>query len=264
MNYFVNENLDKAIDDYLRNKNNKDGVLYNSVPVLIVRTLVFIYGELDIITPYSNKDVVAFHDNLLKFNFSKFKLNQFFNEVRLLTDAVDTNANILNIEKFLIDMLMAKKVFYEVSDSDLKTFEELLIYSKNMNPLISSYDFLYRLNDGVIRYFVEQNTLCVKVSKETPKTILSPEAYKVVNWNYTDVCALSAPEIDKINNLVYKGLNIDKNAVNFDYLYDLALFNHYNKNEYITGNGYVDILLLMSIISTCVMIIFILVFIVFL
>ena len=50
---FINEAFSKAINDYLESKDSKDGILYNSFLVVVIRMLIIIYGELDIINPYS-------------------------------------------------------------------------------------------------------------------------------------------------------------------------------------------------------------------
>lgn len=260
MENYINANFEKAINDYLNSKNSKSSVSYNSFMVTVIRALVFIYGELDIITPFNNKDVITLHDNLLKFNLSKFQLNQFFNEVRVF-EKIDVRDSIINIEKALIEMFICKKMYYEVTELEIEEFKKYIVSSDNDNMILLSYAYLYNLNNVILKYYIERNESSEKISVDETKKLLSPEAYKIVNQNYTDVCLLSAQEVEQINNLVYKSLNVNKNAVNFDYLYDLALFNYYNKNHSISGNGYVDILLLMGFISTCVMILSIVIFI---
>ena len=62
--FFVNEAVDKAINDYLQSKNIEESVLFNSFLVVVVRILVIIYGELDIVNPYAIKNENLFLDNL--------------------------------------------------------------------------------------------------------------------------------------------------------------------------------------------------------
>ena len=69
--YFINIGIDSAIKDYIANLNNQNGLVYNSFLVVIIRSLVLIYGNADIINPYKLKDKVAFFNNLTKYGLSK-------------------------------------------------------------------------------------------------------------------------------------------------------------------------------------------------
>ena len=48
---FINEAFTKAINDYLKSSDNIQGVTYNSFLVVVLRSLVSIYSELDIVNP---------------------------------------------------------------------------------------------------------------------------------------------------------------------------------------------------------------------
>ena len=64
---FVNEAFTKAIDDYLKNADNVQGIIYNSFLVVVVRMLVCIYSELDIVNPLVIGDEELLYKNLLSF-----------------------------------------------------------------------------------------------------------------------------------------------------------------------------------------------------
>lgn len=268
-NYFVNEAFDVAIKNYLQSKDHKDSIMYNSFLVVVIRTLINIYGELDIISPFQSKNEVLLHNNLLKFKFSKMKLNKFFSDLESFynNDKLEILPNniFVNVEMFLIDMYMTKKVNYNVTLEESEKFKKLLYSPYAKNPLMISFNYSNSIdNFSVMNYFDAQDKFNVKVEIEEPKVLLAPEAYRVINKNYTDICLLSAEDVKNINEEVYTSLNVDKNMVNFEYLYDLALFNFYNKDRKITsGNGYVDILLVMGIVSTFLMTVAIVLFIIF-
>lgn len=258
-NYFINEAFDYAIKSYLESKNHKDGIVYNSFLVVVVRSLINIYGELDIIGAYENNDELLLHSNMLKFRLSKMKLNKFFLDVQSFYNneklEIVPNSIFISIEMFLIDMYMAKKINYNVTSIENDEFKKLLYSPYAKNPLMISFNYQHSTDNFVVtNYFDSQDRLNIKVEVSEPKVLLAPEAYRIINKNYTDVCLLSADDVKKINDEVYSSLNVDKNMVNFEYLYDLALYNFYNKDRKLTsGNGYVDILLVMGIISTFVM-----------
>ena len=75
--YFINEAFDKAVNDYLKSKDKQEGILYNSFLVVVIRILINIYGELDILNPYYMKSETAFDDNLMKYGLNKESISEF-------------------------------------------------------------------------------------------------------------------------------------------------------------------------------------------
>ena len=69
--FFINEAFDKAINDYMISKDKPESVLYNSFLVVVIRMLINIYGELDIINPYRIKNEESFDNNLIKYGAKK-------------------------------------------------------------------------------------------------------------------------------------------------------------------------------------------------
>ena len=68
---FINEAFTKAINDYLKSSDNIQGVTYNSFLVVVLRSLVSISSELDIVNPKVMDDAELLKDNLSKFGSSK-------------------------------------------------------------------------------------------------------------------------------------------------------------------------------------------------
>ncbi|MBQ8901573.1 MAG: hypothetical protein IJY87_00725 [Bacilli bacterium] len=63
-------------------------------------------------------------------------------------------------------------------------------------------------------------------------------------------------EVDKLNSEIYKSFDISENAINKDYLLQEKIKELKMQNSPITtGNGYVDILLVMSVIVTTIMVV---------
>lgn len=266
--YFVNVAFDSAIKNYLESKNNKDGIMYNSFLVMTIRKLIHIYGELDIIAPYNSKNENLLRENILKHRFSKMKLNKFFSDLELYYEneknGIIPNNIFVSVEMFLIDMYMTKKINFDITIEDQEVFKNMLYTENASNPLVISFNYLNAIdNKAIAKYYEKQDKLNIKVEISEPKVLLAPEAYRVIDENYTNICLLTPDEVNKINEEVYKKLNVNKEEVNFDHLYDVALFNYYNEERKITsGNGYVDILLVMGIIATFIMTILIVGFII--
>ena len=63
-------------------------------------------------------------------------------------------------------------------------------------------------------------------------------------------------ELRNVNKEIYSYFNIDDNTMNKKYLLDNEIKKLlYERNKVTTGNGYVDILLVMSVIVTTIMVI---------
>ena len=263
-NYFISEAFTNAIKNYITYKDNKDGIIYNSFLVLVIRKLVLIYGENDILVPYNENNVELLMNNLKKYRFSSMKLNSFFtNIISYYNNDINNivpNKEFVKVEKLLIDMYMAKKLTTDILPEERKDFIGMLYHEYANNTLIISYNYFHSFDiNEIINYFNKEDAINTKIEVSESKVLLAPEAYRIINKNYTDICLLNAEDVKRINDEVYSTLNVDKNAINFDYLYDVALFDFYNKNDKITsGNGYVDILLIMGIICTSILIVIVL------
>ena len=71
-NIFVNIAIQDAIETYMNYKQTTDNEMFFSFPVMVIRTLIAIYGELDIINPYRTKNedrMGGLDENLTKFGF---------------------------------------------------------------------------------------------------------------------------------------------------------------------------------------------------
>ena len=229
--FFINEAIDKAINDYLQSKNQKESILFNSFLVAVIRALISIYGELDIINPYQIKNENLFITNLLKYGATKEDIDSL---LRLIdgfyiidkrnqeTIRREENVYFIEVQKKLIDLFILKKNNYDVSKKDIDNFYDLLYTPNTKNPLRLSYNYL--------------------------------NAYDIY-------------EVDKyyhklLNKNINKSVIIEQAKTN----YDINVDNMNNKedntklitNELLTtGNGYVDILIIMSIIITVIMVIII-------
>ena len=78
-----------------------------------------------------------------------------------------------------------------------------------------------------------------------------------------NIDTMSSEELDKVNHQVYDYFKIRENAINKEYLLEKAIDAYEKeKNKVTSGNGYVDILLVMSVICTTVMLISVVAFLV--
>jgi len=113
---FINEVLSKSIEDYLKYKNKPESLEYSSFLVVVIRSLIFIYGELDIINPYITRNETnmgGFDVNLTKYGFPLSLVQEFkacFLDFQQECNAMKKpNSAFLKIEKFLIQMYFYKQ-----------------------------------------------------------------------------------------------------------------------------------------------------------
>lgn len=274
---FVNEAFTKAIDDYLKNADNVQGIIYNSFLVVVVRMLVCIYSELDIVNPLVIGDEELLYKNLTKFGYSRDSLNIFFSNLQLYYDISQKNQQNSQkeknpyfefVQKDLIDMFIVKKVNFYLTEEEVNTFYDLLYTPFSKNPLRVSYNFLMcTINNTDVmeidNYFKIQMRDNIKVIKPQEKHYLNVKAYEILNYSMDDLNKMDSNELERVNHQVYDYFKIRENAINKEYLLEKAIEAiEREKNKVTSGNGYVDILLVMSVICTIIMVVGILTFVV--
>jgi len=141
--YFINIGIDSAIKDYIANLNNQNGLVYNSFLVVIIRSLVLIYGNADIINPYKLKDKVAFFNNLTKYGLSKTDASIFTEDFLSFYNVYKEN----NQVKEKIYTLEAKKEDFEIS----KEKGRFIVKGKKVDSImrkvnIEDYESLFYLH----------------------------------------------------------------------------------------------------------------------
>ena len=270
---FINEAFEKAINDYLQSSDKVQGVIYNSFLVVVIRLLKNLYGELDLINPYKMNDEELLKENLSKYGYSKFKVELFLSNLQLFYDIEKEKQNkqiktknhyFITVQKDIIDMLICKKLNFDLKQSDVTDFYSLLYTPYSNNPLQVSYNFLNAEDVFEIdRYFKKQMKENIKIVKVKEKPLLNVKAYELLKYSMEDINNMDINEIEKVNHQVYDYFKIRENAINKEYLLEKALEAIERENNKVTsGNGYVDILLIMGIICTIIMVVGIFTFII--
>ena len=264
--YFVNEAFEKAINDYLESKNKQESILYNSFLVVVIRMLINIYSELDIINPFSIKNEDALDENLMKYGATITEINNlkrlidgFYKIYKKNMNVVDKEDNIyfIEVQKCLIDLFTIKRVNFGVTDEEQKKFFELLYTPGCPNAYRISINYKYADDPYEIAEYYKQKLTIDSTKENVPeKQLLEFDVYKQFNISVADLSKMNNDEVKNSNKQIYDSLDISENAINKDYLLKEKLEAIYRKNHPITtGNGYVDILLIMSVIVTTIMVI---------
>lgn len=267
--YFINEAFDTGIKSFLECENKNNGLLYYSFLVVVIRALAFIYGKLDIINPYYLKNSVALINNLSKYGMSKSDILSMFDELLLYykiecEDSNKTfkrkNSHFTKVQKYLVDMFVMKKRASQVSYQEEEAFLELIYTSHTKNPYQISYNYLVSEDAGFIeKYYYsklnDQDVTRVDLDKTISKNI-NLEALNFMGINLSNIHNLNESEIMDAQDGAYRYFDIDVESTNRDRELKKAMeyYKTYGR-KVTTGNGYVDILLLMSVIATSISII---------
>ena len=271
---FINAAFTKAISDYQSSKDKPDGIVFNSFPTVVIRLLMCIYSELDIINPLVTENEDALKDNLKKFGYGATELDTFFNNFQKFCDIDKENESLkikkanpyfVIVQKQIIDMLICKKLNFHLTDKEINDFYELLYTSDTKNPLRISFNYLTAINNltEVEEYFKKQMQEKVKIDVPQEKNLVNMRAYEILGYNKETILSMDGSLLEKVNHQVYDFFKIRENAINKDFLLGKAI-EEYEKGDakITTGNGYIDILLVMGVICTVAMLIAIISFVV--
>ena len=260
---FINPVLSHAIEMYLKYKDHPEDPNFSEFTVVVVRTLVFIYGELDILNPYitHNEHMMGgFDSNITKYGFSidaltDFK-NQFLKFVEEQQKNIRPNSAFIKIQKYLIDMYSYKQKSMNLPIDQLMLFKKYLYIPENNEKiadinryLINPQEIIGYLNS--IIYETNHNFILEPVKRET----LNTDAYILLGYNINQINNLNDSDLKAVNDQIYRFFRVDSNSPNSKELLDKAV-NYYKRygNRITSGNGYVDFLLFASIAATALFI----------
>lgn len=262
-NVFINEAIGKSIQNYLIYKSNPNREEFNTFLVMVIRTLTLIYGELDIVNPYRTNSERGFDENLKKFGYSEEELVEFKQEIMSFYQNKDNDEIckdlFLSIQKKLVDMFVLRKSHVLVSDEEIEQFKSLLYTKNDLNPSKLSLFNKYTPNSDTILHYLNSKLFEIKhdyTFREHKEITLGADAYQLAGFNAVEVMNMKEEDILNINNKVYHFFRIKDTDINKKVRLEDAI-NYYKKygSTITTGNGYVDLLLLLSIITTGLMLV---------
>lgn len=270
--YFVNQAIDKGIKLYLESSDNEDSLTYNSFLVVAIRILVLIYGRLDILNPYYLKNKVSLVDNLSKYGISNSEIALFLEEYLnyYLAECENEksgfkkeNPHFKKTLKYLIDMFIAKRKSGTATYQEEEEFLELAYTTHTKNHYRISYNFLMNNNGNDIEKYYYSKINEFDVTREFSKTIvdnLNLEALNYVGVGLSNLNDMSSNELEAKKQEAYNYFEVDATSPmrEKDLKDALSTYKSFG-NKLSTGNGYVDILLLMSVIATTIAVITIIV-----
>ena len=272
---FINKAFDKAIKTYIDAKDKPNSLLYNSFLVVTIRVLALIYGKLDILNPFYLDNSVVFFQNLAKYGVAPETIGLFkeeflaFYQFELKNEKRDIklqNPYFKNVLKYLVDMFVAKKKNGKVSFNDEDKFLELVYTTHTKNAYRISYAYLMLDDLMYIEKYYYSKLNEIEMTREldlnkTIRTNLNLEALNMIGVNLSNLQNMNEDDIAIAKNKAYNYFEVDAtNQTCEDELNEkVELYKMYGK-KVTSGNGYVDILLLMSVIVTSFSVLAIIIF----
>lgn len=258
---FINDVINKAIEDYLKYKQMPDNEAFSCFPVLAIRTLIYIYGELDIINPYitrNEQSMGGFDSNLMKYGFTKDKIEDFKDSFlryeKDLTNQTIPNEGLISIEKYLMEMYLLKEKSMHLTKDDEALFNSYLYFPENTNQTVQNNLFLIGDNPSYLKRYFQSIAFETRHNfsfEEVRRVTFPPLAYQVLGYNMTQVNALNDIDLKKVNENVLNFFRINPDEENKEEML-LKAISYYQKygNRLTSGNGYVDLLLFLSVLVT--------------
>ena len=197
--------------------NNKEDTSFD---VKVIKILVIIYGQ-DIL------NISNFKENILKYGLDENQLLLFEDE---LTNYLNTNnmSSFLTVYKILIDMIVLKYKDSYITNEEVSVYEQLFYEGKSINFLNNYWnEALYKINKN----YNDKNS-----------DLYNPYNNYLQRKNIDDIKALNN---EKLTDFSKK--RIEK--------YNKDTFN--DDKELTTGNGFIDIIMMLAFICTQVMLGFI-------
>ncbi len=262
---FVNEAIDYAIKTYMNNKTEPEGELFNSFLVVVIRALVFIYGELDILNPYRTKNIKGLgglDSNLKKYGLDDTTLEDFKTRLQVFYQNQNNDEiareNFIAIERILVIMFANRAKHVLLTQNDVSDFKKYLYTSEIDNVYRKNLYDKYTPNSMMIEHFLGFKVYEAThdlIFTEYKENLLRMDAYKILGYNEVDIIKMQPEQIAEINSKVYNFFGIKITDENKKMRLDSAITYYKKYGRALTsGNGYVDMVLLASVLATALMI----------
>jgi len=252
MDIFINEGINQGIVNYIKYMNNEEIDKVHYFEFYVIKTLTIIYGEINIINPFKLKKEESFYKNLSLFGLKKSELNLFINYLDEYNkwlnkpDSLKKTKLITQIQTIIINMILLKSNFHKISNEEILKYDEFL--KPEEGDLKKVYD-LISLDSEFTKSFWERKKHHISpgITLEKVEPVLLPEdEYIKFGFTMEELKKLPNMKINEINDKILKQKAEEEAG-------GRAKFDP-RKLVLTSGSGFVDTLVLLSIIVTEIMI----------
>lgn len=251
MNKFINEAINNGIVNYINYTDNKDINNIHIFEFLVIKTLVDIYGEINIINPYTSKNEDAFRENLMINGLKETELNMFFNymndySIYLKTPNKGLKTSLpIQINSLIINMIIYKNSKQEILEEEILKYDEYFNTKdkhliKYIELIVDDPEFIPKLWER------KKMQLDKKLLFHTIKpNLLTPEMYIKYGLSIDEIKKLTNEEIDELNKKIVTEDTTNGGGTTKEEPKKLILTS---------GSGFVDTIVLLSIVVTEIMV----------
>lgn len=115
--FLINHKFDDAVTIYINLYKNDNLEKNDNLLVNIIRCLIFIYGDVDLINPHITKDNKTLISNMTKYGLSSSEALEFINYI-----SNEVNINKIFISEQLINMFVMKNRFMNINEFEKSSF----------------------------------------------------------------------------------------------------------------------------------------------
>ncbi len=248
---FINKGIETGIKSYISYKNG-DGVMGVSIAEFsIIKMLTDIYGEINITNPYKSLNEETLKKNLTVYGILDSEVNVFLNNIGkyhewIYTSKPGEKTHLLNsIELTLINMILKKNANKKIPEEEIYIYDQ---YFSNMTTSINKVRTLIneeitKINKIWLRKKAQLNSN-IKLEIIKPK-LLPTELYLRYGLKLEEVTRLPNYKIDEINARIIAEESNVGGGISIDNPKQLVLTS---------GSGFVDTIVILSVITTEIMI----------
>lgn len=254
--YFINPAFEFGIRSYILHQKGESFPKIYTFEMNVIKTLTIIFGEKSILLPYKIDNPKAFECNLLMYDIKEKDLanfinymNDYYNFLNDYKSEKKATGLINEIETILIKMILKRAEKKEYSSEEITEFDKIF------NPINGDLKKLKELvskDNGLIKKYWEENKVVlsntqIQMIAVNPE-LLSSDEYKKYGYDIRTIATLSNDAIKNIN----KSIKIEQNREYQEY--DRKTKRRRPHIILTSGSGFVDKLLLLSIIATELMV----------
>ena len=253
--YFINPGIEYGIKSYLLDKENLGYKRIHTFEMHVIKALTIIYGEKSILLPYKIDNERAFECNLLMYdlkeqdmiNFLKY-MNEYYEFVDNIKSEQKATGLISEIERILLEMIIKRGKRKEYTAEEIKEFDT--IFKPNDGDLKKIKNLIASDQGLIIREWenskYELTNTQIRMIAVNPN-LLAKEEYSEYGYDIRLIATLSEEEISKVNNIIWQ-------EETKQYSYNKKRMFGFKNVLLTSGNGFVDKLMLLSIVATELMI----------
>lgn len=250
--FFINQAIEYGINSYILNSNGEHYNKMYKFEMLVISALTIIYGEKSILLPYKIDNEKAFECNLLMYDLKDADLKKFttymqkyYNFMEEYKSEKMAEGIVEEIEKIIVEMLKKRAKVKKFTNDEIDKLNKIFDNNYAFNNIFSNS------NENLIkRYWLDTKANLTDTQVEMigiNPNLLSREEYSKYGFDIRTIACLSTTEISEVNKA------IEENKKKQFKMEEVSFFKRFNL-YLTTGNGFVDKLMLLSIVATELMI----------